>query len=102
MTKFIEVSGKEDLNIKIYALSTCGWCKKTKTFFRERGIAFRYVDVDLLSGKEKEDVLKEQGGFNPAQSFPTIVKEDQDVIIGYNEAEMEAWINGGGNGKKEG
>lgn len=101
MTQFIEVSGKKDLNIKIYALSTCGWCKKTKAYFRDRDVAFRYVDVDLLSGKEKESVIKEQGGFNAAQSFPTIVKNDLDVIVGYNEAEMEAWIKGGEDGSKE-
>ena len=33
--------------VTLYALSTCGWCKKTKKFLDELGVEYEYVYVDL-------------------------------------------------------
>jgi glutaredoxin-related protein len=37
-------------NIKLYALSTCIWCRKTKEFLDKSGVEYEYVYVDELEG----------------------------------------------------
>ncbi|MBC7251358.1 MAG: glutaredoxin family protein [Anaerolineae bacterium] len=71
--------------IKLYALSTCGWCKKTKKFLDDNYVEYEYEYVDLLTGAERERVMTEVDRWNPRRSFPTIVIDDSQVIIGYNE-----------------
>ncbi len=70
---------------KLYALSTCGWCKKTKKFLDDNYVEYEYEYVDLLTGTERERVMAEVDRWNPRRSFPTIVIDDSQVIIGYNE-----------------
>ena len=83
MAKFTEVDGRNIGDIKIYALSTCGWCKKTKTFFNDNNIKYAYIDVDRVDPREAEDVRRQQLKHNPAGSFPTIVV-DGACIVGYD------------------
>jgi glutaredoxin len=83
--KINHVEGKNVGNIKLYALSTCGWCKKTKKLLADIGVAYDYIDVDLLEGKEKETVEAEIKKWNPRCSFPTIVINDKSCIIGFDE-----------------
>ena len=40
--------------IMMYTLSTCPWCKKTKSFFAEKNIPFEFVDYDKASKEEQE------------------------------------------------
>jgi glutaredoxin-like protein NrdH len=73
--------------VKIYALSTCIWCKKTIDYFTKKGTKFDHVYVDLLEGKELEKVEKELGKLNPDGNFPTVVIEGR-VIVGYQVREF--------------
>jgi glutaredoxin len=82
------VNGKNRGSIMLYALSTCGWCAKTKDLLREMGVAFDYTFVDLLEGKEQDDAITRVEKFNPSGSFPTLVINDSKVIIGFREQEI--------------
>lgn len=82
--KFTFVEGMDFGNITVYALSTCGWCKKAKKFLNEHNVAYSYIDVDLLPADEVDKVVEEQMKFNPTGSFPTIVIENKPTIIGFN------------------
>jgi glutaredoxin-like protein NrdH len=82
------VAGKNKGKIMLYALSTCGWCKKTKALFDELGVEYHYTDVDLLKGAEQNAALKEIAKFNPSGNFPTIVLNDKKCIIGFKEDEI--------------
>ena len=88
MSEFTKVEGRQIGDIKIYALSTCGWCKKTKRFFNDNHIAYSYIDVDMLPPKEADTAVAEQMKYNPHGSFPTIVIDSKRCIIGFNEAEL--------------
>jgi glutaredoxin-like protein NrdH len=46
------VDGKSAGEIMLYALSTCGWCKKTKDILSKLGVAYDYINVDELSEAE--------------------------------------------------
>ena len=86
--KIVHVKGKNAGKIVLYTLSTCGWCRKTKEFLRKLGLAYDYVETDLLVGKEQDSVMKEVRKWNPVCSFPTIVINDQYCIVGFNEEKI--------------
>jgi len=82
------VDGKKKGKIMLYALSTCGWCARTKDFLRKLGVDFDYTYVDLLEGKEQDDVMNEVEKWNPKGSFPTLVIRDRKCIVGFREDEI--------------
>lgn len=92
MVNFNKVDGKDVGDVKLYALSTCGWCAKTKAFLKNNDIEYFYVDVDLLPESELQEASKEQRSFNPNGSFPTVVINDTDVIIGYDLDELQKLV----------
>ena len=92
MLKMTRVPGLNKGKIVLYALSTCGWCAKTKKFLNEAGVAYSYIDVDLLSERDSDDVARAIERWNPKISFPTIVINDEDAIVGYNPDSMREMI----------
>ncbi len=91
--EFTHVDGKNKGRIILYALSTCAWCKKTKRLLGELGVAYDYVFVDLLNGDDKESTRKEMEKWNPKGSFPTIVVNDKEKIVGYDVQRIKELIN---------
>jgi glutaredoxin-like protein NrdH len=79
------VPGAKKRNVLMFALSTCGWCKKTKKLLSSLGMEYDYIDVDLLEGSDKNRVMKEFAKWNPGQSFPTLVFDNKHCVIGYEE-----------------
>lgn len=79
------VDGRDAGRVMLYALSTCGWCKKTKRLLAELGVAYSYVDVDGLGREDRSRIDQEVGRWNPRRSFPTIVVDDQEAILGFDE-----------------
>ena len=69
--------------VKLFALSTCGWCKKTRQFLDEHNVDYECEYVDLLSGDEKTRFMEELARWNPKQTFPTVVIDDGQVIVGF-------------------
>ena len=74
--------------IKIYALSTCIWCKKTIEYFKKKGIPFEHIYVDLLDEDQSKQVSRELEELNPDRSFPTVLIGDR-VIVGYKTKEFD-------------
>lgn len=73
----------EKHSVLLYALSTCIWCRKTRQLLEESGVSFDYVYLDLLQGDERLAVEQELRRWNPAKSFPTMVIDGVDSIVGY-------------------
>lgn len=73
MSEWNQVKGKDAGELKLYALSTCGWCHRAKKFLNEAGVAYSYIDVDLLPDKEQDQLAAEVMKWNPAETYPTIV-----------------------------
>ncbi|HOT03910.1 MAG TPA: glutaredoxin family protein [Methanolinea sp.] len=82
------VKGRRRGEIILYALSTCGWCAKTKNLLGELGVEYSYTYVDRLSPAEMEDAIREVEKYNPSGSFPTLVIDGSRVIVGFREAEI--------------
>lgn len=79
----VEGSNKSH-TVKLYALSTCPFCKKVKALLKKHDIAYDYVDVDLQSREERKKLRQEVMQYNPRSSYPTLVV-DNEVVIGYRE-----------------
>jgi glutaredoxin-like protein NrdH len=84
-----QVPGKNVGDIKLYALSTCPWCKKTKKLLNDLGVGYSFVDVDLLTGEERNQTMGIVRKWNPSSSFPTIVINDSKCIVGFKENELK-------------
>jgi glutaredoxin-like protein NrdH len=78
--------------ITLYTLSTCSHCLRTKRFFKDNGIDTEVIDVDLLTGAERERIMSEVRKLNPDCSFPTICI-DEDVIVGFNEEKIRTVLS---------
>jgi glutaredoxin-like protein NrdH len=88
--EFVHVKGtKKKGEVILYALSTCGWCAKTKELLTSMGVDFSYLYVDLLPRPEMEKVFDEVKRFNPKCSFPTVVINGKKCIVGFMEEQLK-------------
>jgi glutaredoxin-like protein NrdH len=87
--KMEHVPGRNKGKIILFALSTCGWCGKTKDLLNKLGVEYSFVFVDLLPMDEREEAFTEMQKYNPLGSFPTLVIDNRRVIVGYREQEIE-------------
>ncbi len=79
------VDGKNVGKVTLYALSTCGWCKKTRLLLDELNVEYEYIYVDLLEGDERNEVIEQVKKWNSQLSFPTLVLNDEKTIVGFDE-----------------
>ncbi|MBN2494673.1 MAG: glutaredoxin family protein [Deltaproteobacteria bacterium] len=78
--------------VRLFAISTCGWCKRTKRLLDKLGIQAEVTDVDLLEGEAKQAARDEVARVNPRRSYPTMIVgegEDERIIVGFDEAKIE-------------
>jgi glutaredoxin len=87
--KIEHVKGENKGKIMLYALSTCGWCRKTKDFLNKLGVEYDYVYVDYLEGDDKNRTMNEVKKWNPRRSFPTIVINNKKCVVGLKEQEIK-------------
>jgi glutaredoxin len=70
-------------SVQLYTLSTCPWCRKAKKFFSEREVPFDCVDVDLLEGEQKDQVVDTVNRISGGLQYPVAVI-GETVIAGYH------------------
>ena len=89
--KFIEEDGKIATNeLTVFALSTCGFCRRAMNFLRENEVKFRYVYIDKIDYEKKSKLKKElQEKFNKRVAFPFLVCNDEKAIVGFVKSDWE-------------
>ncbi len=75
-------------NVYIYALSTCPYCRMTKKYLTENNVDYDFVDVDLLTGDEKQEVVDQVKALSGGTSFP-VIKVDDEIIVGFNKVRLK-------------
>jgi glutaredoxin len=65
----------------MYTLSTCPWCRKSKSFFTDHKIAFTFIDYDLADEATQSRISSEVDAAG-ATGFP-FVRINDEVIVGY-------------------
>ena len=83
------VDGKDKGKLVLFALSTCGWCKKTRALIEDLEADYDYVYVDLLKGQDREEAVEMVKKWNSQVSFPTLVINDEKSIVGFKEDEIK-------------
>ncbi len=79
---------KREHKVFLYTLSTCGWCKKTKELLKEKGVAFEYLDVDVLKAEERKAAIEDLHKRNAPIGFPVIIIDEKELISGYQPEKM--------------
>ena len=74
--------------VSMYTISTCPVCRKTKEFFRARGITFDFIDYDLADESEQNKIAAEMMKGTGNIGFP-FVRIGDVVIIGFNPERFE-------------
>ena len=79
---------RKDKKVTLYALSTCGWCRRAEDLLNRGKVEYEYCDVDELTGEEKRKVMAEVAKLNPRGSFPIILISG-DVVVGFDEKRIK-------------
>lgn len=80
-------------DVTVFALSTCGFCKRGLQFLRDNQVKFKYVYVDKIPYERKQklkDDLKEK--FEKRVAFPYVVVNDEVALVGFLQKEWESNI----------
>ncbi len=71
-------------SLKLFALSTCGFCKKAMAFLEENSISYQYIYVDSVAAEIKSKIKDEfQQKFDKKMLFPSLVIDDKDFLVGF-------------------
>ena len=73
--------------IFLFALSTCGWCKKTKELLELFEVKYDYAYVDLAEKEERQKLNEQLKKVNAACSFPTVVIGNT-CVVGFQEEKL--------------
>ena len=77
-------------DITIYALSTCGFCKRAIAFLNSKGLAYKYVYMDLVPLETKTEAKKElKERFKDNVAFPFAVIDGSQHLVGFIEPD---WV----------
>ncbi|HYB92653.1 MAG TPA: glutaredoxin family protein [archaeon] len=86
----VKVQGKNSKHkVRLYAISTCAWCKATKKFLKNHSIKYEYIDVDLCDKKVKDKIVDDILSRGGTLSYPTIIIDDEVLITGFREDELK-------------
>lgn len=72
---------------KVYALSTCPYCKRTRRFLDDHKIAYDCIEVDLLDDAKQDVVLDEIEKMTGRRSFPVVIV-GKEIIVGHDEDKL--------------
>ncbi|MHA1675309.1 MAG: glutaredoxin family protein [Promethearchaeota archaeon] len=91
---FVQESGTVNKNnIKLFALSTCGFCRRGMNYLRDQSIEFSYVYVDQIPFEQKQE-LKEKlkKKFEKRVAFPFVVVNESVAMVGFLQKEWDSHI----------
>jgi glutaredoxin len=63
--------------VTIYTMNGCPFCTRAKTYFTDKGIEAKEINVDVQKDKVREVVQ-----MNPKGSFPTMVINGR-IVVGF-------------------
>jgi glutaredoxin-like protein NrdH len=89
MSGIYHVNGDKKGFVMLYGLSTCVWCKKTKSLLQQMNVDYYFVDVDLLDDQEKTETKDELSRWNPDCTFPSLVINKERCIVGFDEEKIK-------------
>ncbi len=74
--------------IKVYALTTCPYCRMARKYLDDNDVAYDVLEVDLLEGDEKKAAVAEVKELSGGTSFP-VITVDEEIIVGFNKKRIK-------------
>jgi len=85
----VKVPGdRKDHQVFVYALSTCGWCKRTKKFLKDNKVHHEYVDVDMAGPEDRKKIESDLRKWN-CHAYPAVLVDGKKLIIGFKADEIK-------------
>lgn len=83
--EFEAVAGdSSDKKVILFALTTCGFCKKARTFLEEHNINYSYLYMDKIDNEVKIKMKSEFAEkFNKRLTYPTLLIDDSEILSGF-------------------
>lgn len=79
----VKVPGRNNKHkVLLYAISTCGWCKRAKKFLNDNNVGYEFVDIDLSSGEDKQEVRRDIQSRGGRLAYPTLIIDDKILLTG--------------------
>ncbi|MFZ2780935.1 MAG: glutaredoxin family protein [Rectinemataceae bacterium] len=86
----IKEGPRTDRDITVYALSTCGFCKRAFAFLDHKGFRYRYLYMDQIPVDTKNEIKAElKATFNEYVAFPFVVLDGKSHLVGFIEPD---WV----------
>jgi glutaredoxin len=81
---------RDEHAITVYALSTCGFCKKALSFLDENGFSYRFIHVDLIPVETKNELKATlKARFNENVAFPFAIIDGTSHLVGFIRPDWE-------------
>ena len=79
----VKVSGRNNKHkVLLYAISTCGWCKRAKQFLKDNDVEYEYVDVDNCSWEDKQNIMQDIRSRGGMLAYPTLIIDNKMLLTG--------------------
>lgn len=89
-----EAGQRKSCTITVYALSTCGFCKRALAFLRDNSVDFEFIYVDKLDKELRDNVInKLNEKFNRRVAFPFLVIDGEECMVGFNTEKYEELLD---------
>lgn len=90
MMQVTKVSGGNNKHeVLMYAISTCGWCKRAKRMLNDMDVEYEYIDIDLCSIEDKEKIKQDITRRGGRLLYPTIIINDKILLTNPSEKELK-------------
>ncbi len=89
--EYTKVEGiRGEHSVTVYALSTCGFCKRAIAFLNDKQYSYRYIHVDQIPLETKNQIKEElKTKFKVNVAFPFAVIDDSKYLVGFIEADWK-------------
>ena len=79
----VKVPGKHNKHkVLLYAISTCGWCKRAKNFLNENSVQYEYLDIDTCNSEDKNKSMNDILNRGGRLAYPTIIVDNKLLLTG--------------------
>ncbi|MFA5364216.1 MAG: glutaredoxin family protein [Candidatus Bathyarchaeia archaeon] len=85
----VKVPGRNGKHkVLLYALSTCGWCRRAKNFLNDNNIQYEYVDIDLCSTEDRNEIMNDILSRGGRLAYPTVIVDSKHLLTGPSPEEL--------------
>jgi glutaredoxin-like protein NrdH len=75
--------------VLLYAISTCGWCRRAKNTLKELDVEYEYIDIDLCSTEDRQQIRQDIQSRGGRLAYPTIIVDNKILLTGPSREDLK-------------